>query len=163
MMGQIVSREELAKIVPALKKQGKKIVTTNGAFDIVHIGHVRSLQQAKSFGDILIVGVNSDSSIKKYKSEKRPIIPEQERAEMVAALSCVDYVTIFGETDPCALLEVIKPDVHVKSGDYDPEKMPETPVVRKYGGEVKITKFISGRSTTDLIKKISEAYGNKPN
>jgi glycerol-3-phosphate cytidylyltransferase len=161
-MGRIVSRQELTTIVADVKKQGKRIVTTNGAFDILHVGHVRSLQQARSFGDVLIVGVNADSSVKKYKSDKRPVIPEQDRAEMLASLACVDYVTIFEETDPCALLEVIQPHVHVKSGDYDPEKMIETPVVRKYGGEVRITRFIPGISTTAIIKRISEVYGQNP-
>ena len=162
-MGKIVSREELAKIVQELKKQGKKIVTTNGAFDIIHIGHVRSLQQAKSFGGILVVGVNSDSSVKQYKGDRRPINPENDRAEMIASLACVDYVTIFAETTPNALLEVIRPGIHVKSGEYDPEKMPETPVVRKHGGEVRITPYIKGRSTTEIIKKVCDVYGQNNN
>ncbi|MEM2916069.1 MAG: D-glycero-beta-D-manno-heptose 1-phosphate adenylyltransferase [Candidatus Woesearchaeota archaeon] len=157
-MGKIVSREELAKIVLELKKQGKKIVTTNGAFDILHIGHIRSLQQAKSFGDVLIVGVNSDSSIKQYKSDKRPINPENDRAEMLAALECVDYVTIFTETTPCELLELIKPDIHVKSG-YKPEEMPETEVVRKNKGEIRIVPLVAGKSTTNIIRKICDVYG----
>lgn len=162
-MGKIITMQEIEKIVADLKNQKKKIVTTNGAFDILHIGHVRALQQAKSFGDILIVGVNSDSSVKQYKSDKRPINNEKDRAELIAALECVDYVTIFSETTPIALLEVIKPDIHVKSGEYDPEKMPETPTVRKYGGQVKITPYIKGKSTTEIINKVCEVYGQNNN
>jgi rfaE bifunctional protein nucleotidyltransferase chain/domain len=161
-MGKIVTREELAKIVADLKNQGKKIVTTNGTFDLMHIGHVRALQQAKLFGDILIVGVNSDSSVKQYKGDKRPVIPEKERAEMIASISCVDYVTIFSEKDPRALLEIVKPNFHVKSGDWAPEKMIETEIVRKNGGEVKIVPFIGNFSTTNIIHKIREVYKDTP-
>ena len=162
-MGIIVTRQELTKIVADLKAKGKKIVTTNGSFDVLHIGHVKSLEKARSFGDVLIVGLNSDSSVKKYKSDKRPIIGEQDRSAMLAALECVDYVTIFSETDPCVLLDIIKPNVHVKSGDYDAEKMIETPTVRKNGGEVRITPFVQGISTTEIIKKICDVYGQQPN
>jgi glycerol-3-phosphate cytidylyltransferase len=161
-MGTIVSREELVRIVEDLKKQGKKVVTTNGTFDIVHVGHVRALKEAKKHGDVLVVGVNSDSSVKQYKGDKRPVIGEQDRMEMLAALDCVDYVTMFSEKTPAELLDAVKPHVHTKSGDWDPEKMPETPVVRKHGGEVKTTKFVPGISTTEIIKRIREAYG-QPN
>jgi len=168
-MGTIVSREELVRIVGELKAQGKRVVTTNGSFDLMHVGHARALQQAKSFGDVLVVGVNSDSSVKKYKSDKRPIIGEQDRAAMLAALSCVDYVTIFQETDPCALLDTIKPHVHTKAGDYSPERkpgeqgyMPEAETVRRNGGEVRITPFVPGISTTEIIKKVCDVYGQKP-
>ncbi len=159
-MGKIVTREELVKIVEDLKSQGKRIVTTNGSFDLLHMGHATALQKTKSFGDILIVGLNSDSSVKKYKDDKRPIIGENERAGMLAALECVDYVTIFTETDPIALLEALKPNIHCKSGDYDAEKMIETPTVRKHGGEVKIVPFVPGFSTTKIIEKIGEIYGH---
>jgi rfaE bifunctional protein nucleotidyltransferase chain/domain len=162
-MGKVVTQQELATIVADLKKQGKKIVTTNGAFDVLHVGHVRSLQQAKSFGDVFIVGVNSDSSVKKYKSDKRPIIGENDRAELLAALSCVDYVMIFSETDPRAFLELVKPAIHTKSGDYEAEKMIETPTVRKNGGEVRIIPFLPGISTTEIVKKICDVYGQQNN
>ena len=158
MQNKIVSREELARIVESLKQQGKRIVTTNGSFDILHAGHANALNEAKSFGDVLIVGLNSDSSVKKYKGDKRPIIGEQDRAAMLAALTCVDYVTIFSEPTACELLETIKPHVHVKSGDWDIEKIPETPVVRRHGGEVRTTKLVQGISTTEIIKRIKEAY-----
>lgn len=158
-MGKIVPLAELATIVAGLRSQGKRIVTTNGAFDILHVGHARALQQAKSFGDVLIVGVNADSSVKQYKSDKRPVIGEQDRAELLAALACVDYVTIFAETDPRAFLEIVKPHTHVKSGDYEAEKMIETPTVRKHGGDVRIVPLIAGKSTTAIINKIREIYG----
>lgn len=161
-MGKVVSQQELAKVVAELKKQGKKIVTTNGAFDILHIGHVKALQQTKALGDVLIVGVNSDSSVKQYKSDLRPIVPQEDRAEMLAALACVDYVTIFSETDPRNFLELVKPNIHAKSGDYDAEKMIETPTVRKNGGDVKIIPFIPCKSTTNIIKRICEVYGQEP-
>jgi len=159
-MGKIVSPEELAKIVADLKKAGKKIVTTNGTFDLMHIGHVRSLLAAKQHGDILVLGLNSDSSVKQYKDDKRPVISQNERAELLASLSCVDYIMIFNEPDPRAFLEIVKPHVHVKSGDWSPEKMIETETVRKNGGEVKIVPFIGNFSTTNIINKIRDVYGN---
>lgn len=158
-MGRVVSRDELVQIVDGLKKQGKRIVTTNGTFDILHAGHVRALQEAKRLGDVLIVGVNSDSSVRKYKGDKRPIINENDRMEMLAALSCVDYVTLFSEPTPCELLEAVKPHLHAKSGDWDVEKMPETPIVRKHGGDVRTTRFVPGLSTTAIIQKIRDVYG----
>src|SRR3989344_186268 len=135
---KIVTLEELGVIVAELKKQGKKIVTTNGAFDLLHIGQKRALEESKSLGDVLIVVLNSDTSVKKYKSDLRPVLPEAERAEMVSALACVDYVTIFTDTDPINLLEFIKPAVHTKGGDYTADELLETPTVRKNGGEVVI-------------------------
>lgn len=158
-MGTIVSQQKLAALVADLKKQGKRIVTTNGAFDILHVGHAKALQAAKALGDVLIVGLNSDSSVKQYKSDKRPVIGESDRAEMLAALACVDYVTVFTETDPRNFLELVKPNVHTKSGDYDAEKMVETPTVRKNGGEVRIMPFVAGKSTTSIIERIREVYG----
>ncbi|MBI4145224.1 D-glycero-beta-D-manno-heptose 1-phosphate adenylyltransferase [Candidatus Woesearchaeota archaeon] len=159
-MGSIVTFEDLERIVPELRRQDKKIVTTNGAFDLLHVGHVRALQATKNLGDVLIVGVNSDSSVKKYKSDKRPVVGEHERAELVASLGCVDYVTIFSEPDPRAFLTVVRPDIHAKSGDYTAEKMIETPVVREYGGEVRIIPFQPGFSTTALIERIKVIYGS---
>lgn len=168
-MGKVVSSQELAGIVSDLKKQGKRIVTTNGAFDILHIGHVRALQQSRMLGDVLIVGVNSDSSVKQYKSDLRPIVSQEDRAEMIAGLACVDYVTIFSETDPRNFLELVKPNVHAKSGDYSPDRKPGEPghmveaeTVRKNGGEVKIIPLVEGKSTTNIIKRICEVYGQGP-
>jgi rfaE bifunctional protein nucleotidyltransferase chain/domain len=160
-MGAIVSQKELAGIVATLKQQGRKIVTTNGAFDILHVGHAKALQAAKALGDVLIVGLNSDSSVKQYKSDKRPVIGENDRAEMLAALSCVDYVAIFSEADPRSFLELVKPHIHTKSGDYNAEKMIETPTVRRSGGEVRIMPFVAGKSTTGIIERIREVYGQE--
>jgi D-beta-D-heptose 7-phosphate kinase/D-beta-D-heptose 1-phosphate adenosyltransferase len=157
-VGRVVSLNALAGIVRKLKRNGRRIVTTNGVFDILHIGHVRALQKAGSFGDVLVVGINSDSSVRKYKDKRRPVIGERERAELLAALECVDYVTIFSEPDPCRFIGLVKPDVHVKSGDYDAEKMIETPVVRRHGGVVKIIPYINGFSTTNIINNIRRAY-----
>ncbi len=153
-MGKIVSRAELQNIVKKLKQENKKIVTTNGAFDLLHAGHIKSLKFAKEHGDILIVGLNSDSSIKKYKSEKRPIIPEKERACVLSSVEDVDYVTIFEEETPLNLLEKIKPDVHVKGSEYK-EKISEKKIVETYGGKVVfIERDNNDISTTKIIERI---------
>ena len=157
---KIVPENKLFFLTRKLKKQGKKIVTTNGAFDMLHVGHILLLEKSKSLGDILIVGINSDSSVKQYKSEKRPIIPEAERARLVAALTCVDYITIFNEPDPVNFLELVKPAIHTKGGDYDSEKLIETVTVLRNGGEVVI---ISDRIqwTTEIINRLIERYSSK--
>jgi D-beta-D-heptose 7-phosphate kinase / D-beta-D-heptose 1-phosphate adenosyltransferase len=152
---KIRSLNELKAIVKKLKSDGCKIVFTNGCFDILHIGHVRYLEEAKKLGDILIVGLNSDLSVKKLKGRERPFMPESERAELVAALGSVDYVTIFHEGTPEALISEIRPDIHVKGGDYkSPSKLPEAKIVNSYGGKVVILSETKGRSTTGLIDKI---------
>ncbi|MGC8843651.1 MAG: D-glycero-beta-D-manno-heptose 1-phosphate adenylyltransferase, partial [bacterium] len=131
----------------------------NGCFDIIHLGHIRYLREAKSKGDVLIVGLNSDESVKKIKGAKRPIMKEEERAEILASLEMVDYVVIFQETVPDELIKLIKPDVHIKGGDYSsPEELPETPLVRSLGGEVVIAKGVEGKSTTNIIKTIIERF-----
>tara|TARA_Y100000310_G_scaffold167610_2_gene167543 strand:+ start:28680 stop:29162 length:483 start_codon:yes stop_codon:yes gene_type:complete len=156
---KIKSRDEIKKIVNILREQNKKIVTTNGSFDILHVGHIQSLVDAKKQGDVLIVGLNSDSSIKQYKSLNRPINPEQNRALMLAALACVDYVSIFSELNPNALLRIIKPDFHIKSksGFTGVEKE----AVEESGGKIILQEDIPGLSTSNIIKKILEAYSRK--
>jgi len=154
---KIVALQDLETIVSRLKKEGKKIVTTNGAFDLFHVGHKKVLEESKSLGDILVVGVNSDNSVKQYKSELRPIIPENERAEIVSALSCVDYVTIFEDLRPLKFLEIIKPDIHTKGGEYDLEKLHETEIVRQNGGVIINTKSVKP-STTEIIERILKIY-----
>ncbi len=156
-----MSLDQLPALVAELKSSGKKIVTTNGAFDLLHIGHTRALQKSKSLGDILIVGVNSDASVKQYKSPRRPIIPERERAEMLAALSCVDYVVLFEEDTPLRFLEAAKPDIHTKGGDYDPEQLKETELIRRQGGVIFKTESIGG-SSTGIIERILGIYGSIP-
>ena len=143
------------KLIAAELKGKKKIVTTNGSFDILHMGHVKTFYDAKEYGDVLIVGLNSDSSIKAYKSPNRPINNQKDRALMLAALEMVDYVVIFDELDPCAFLDVVKPDVHVKSkSGY---KGIEKDTVEKNGGKVILLDDEPGYSTTDLIKRIIDA------
>ena len=144
----------LAVLVEERRKRGERIVTTNGVFDLLHVGHVRYLQAARALGDLLIVGVNSDACTRRLKGDSRPLVSEDERMEVLAALDCVDYVTIFDEPTPNALLAVLRPDIHAKGGDYAPEKMPETPLVRSWGGQVVTLPFISGRSTSRLIERM---------
>jgi len=156
---KIKNLEELKSIVESLKAKGYKIVFTNGCFDLLHIGHLRTLQKAKSLGDILIVGVNSDTSVRRIKGRGRPIIPENERAEIIASLECVDYVVIFSELDPIKLIKAIKPDVHVKGGDYDIDKLPEAEIVKSYGGEIVLTDIVVDHSTTKIIEQIIKRFG----
>jgi len=159
-MGQqkLKNVEELKNIVDRLKHQNKKIVTTNGVFDILHIGHIKYLQEAKKLGDVLIVAVNSDTSVKKIKDSKRPLNNEKNRAETVAALECVDYVTVFSEENPIKVLEKIKPNIHVKGGDYKPDQIIEKDIVEKNNGKIILIPEVKGYSTTDLIKRIVELY-----
>lgn len=158
---------ELNKVVVDLKKQNKKIVTTNGVFDILHAGHVRYLENAKKLGDILIVGINSDNSVKVNKGPNRPINKEKSRCEVVASLESVNYVFVFDENTPVEFISIIKPDFHVKAGDYRKSSMPEAEVVEKNGGKVKIIGFRRGSSTTKTIRRIVSLYSSsthdKPN
>lgn len=154
-----IKLEELKRIVNKLKKEGKKVVFTNGCFDILHLGHVKYLEEAKKLGDILIVGVNSDKSVRILKGEERPIMPEEERAEILAALECVDYVVIFYETNPENLIAQLKPDIHIKGGDYAMDEIPESKLVESLGGKTVILKEIEGKSTSNIIQKILRLYG----
>lgn len=158
MKDKIKERDELCQIVKTLKENGKKIVFTNGCFDILHIGHIRYLEKAKSLGDILIVGLNSDSSVQIIKGPLRPIIPQQERAEILSALSCVDYVTIFDEETPYQLISLILPHILVKGGDWTKETTIGKEVVEREGGEVIILPLVGGVSTTNIINAILKRY-----
>ena len=151
---KIKLRKEIAPIVQNHRNKGAKIVFTNGCFDLLHLGHVRYLRKAKNLGDILILGLNSDSSVSKLKGKDRPYISELERAEILASLECVDYVTIFSEPMPDNLLKLIKPDFHVKGGDYKISKLPERKLVEDLGGKVIVIPPIKGRSTTGIVEKI---------
>jgi len=153
---KVKTREELVKIIKKLKSEGKTIVTTNGIYDILHVGHTKLLNTAKSFGDILILAINTDESTKRYKGPTRPINNETDRAELVANLSAVDYVVLFNEDTPGELLNKLKPNIHAKGGDYKPENLPESNIVRKHGGEIKIVKLAEGKSSTHTITKIME-------
>ena len=157
----LLTREEMKKKIEELKKNGKKTVFTNGVFDILHIGHLTYLEEARNLGDVLVVGVNSDASVKVNKGDKRPINSEKNRAEILSGLKFVDYTVIFDEKTPENLLDFLKPDIHVKGGDYKKEDLPETKIVEKNGGEVKILSFVDSFATTDIINKIIDVYSNK--
>lgn len=154
-MGKVVSKEEIIEIVKNLKKENKKTVFTNGCFDILHLGHVRYLKASKKCGDVLIVGVNSDSSVKSLKGPTRPINNENDRAEIISELGFVDYVVLFSENSPAKLLEEIKPDIYTKGADYTLETLPEAPVVIKNNIKVEFIKLVEGKSTTNTIKAIN--------
>ena len=153
-MGKLIKREELQPILADLRAQGKTIVTTNGCFDILHVGHVRYLQKTKTFADILIVCLNSDVSVKKIKGPDRPVNCENDRAEILCALSCVDYVVLFDESSPEKLLCEIKPDVHTKGADYTVETLPEAKAIMENGGRIEFISFVEGKSTTSIIEKM---------
>jgi rfaE bifunctional protein nucleotidyltransferase chain/domain len=151
---KVLDRHILKEKVDSLRKAGKRVVFTNGCFDLLHIGHVRYLQEARKQGDCLVVAVNSDGSVRQIKEPGRPIIPEGQRAEVVAALDCVDWVTIFAEPDPLALIRLLEPDVLVKGTDWSEEEIIGTPEVREAGGQVLRIKLEPGISTSALIKRI---------
>ena len=151
-----INRKLATELVEEAKKNGKKVVFTNGCFDILHAGHVTYLTEAKRQGDILIVGVNSDASVKRLKGETRPINSEYDRAFVLDALKSVDYTVIFEEDTPEELIAYLKPSIHVKGGDYKKEDLPETKIVESYGGEVIILNFVEGKSTTNIIEKINK-------
>ena len=158
MEEKIRARRELLKIIKDLRTKGKRIVFTNGCFDLLHIGHVRYLEKAKALGDVLVVGVNSDASVRKLKGPKRPILPEEERAGILSGLGCVDYITIFSEIDPLKLIASLRPNVLVKGGDWTKEQTVGKEVVERSGGEVIILPFVKGASTSTLIETILKKH-----
>jgi len=145
------------------KGEGKKVVFTNGCFDILHLGHIRYLSEAKKCGDYLIVGVNSDRSVKAIKGEDRPVIPEQARAELLAALCFVDGVVIFDEEDPLALIECLRPEVLVKGEDWEENEIVGADLVKKGGGEVKRITLVPHASTSGIVQRIVDLYSGKKN
>lgn len=155
-MGELVKRENIRDIVKGLQDAGKTVVTTNGCFDILHAGHVRYLQKTKTFADYSVVLLNSDKSVKSIKGEGRPINNENDRAEILCALSCVDYVVFFDEDSPRNLIDEIKPDVHTKGADYSVETLPEADVILKNGGKIEFIEFVEGKSTTATIGKMKD-------
>lgn len=154
-MGQILNRKNISEFVDKLHKAGKTVVITNGCFDILHVGHVRYLQKSKSFADYLIVLLNSDKSVKSIKGDDRPINNEMDRAEILVALNCVDFVVLFDEDSPAKLLDEIKPDVYTKGADYTMETLPERDIMIKNGTKVEFIDFVQGKSTTNIINKIN--------
>jgi rfaE bifunctional protein nucleotidyltransferase chain/domain len=157
-MSKITPRNELKAKIDRLKREGKKVVFTNGCFDILHAGHTRYLREARKLGDALILALNSDSSVRSIKGPMRPIVPEAERAEVVAALDSVDYVTVFDELTPLELIEFLRPDVIVKGGDWADKDIVGAEAVRKWGGRVAIMPEIEGASTTNIIDKVLQVY-----
>ena len=151
---KLLGRDELAALLKRERQQGRTVVFTNGCFDLLHAGHVRYLAQARALGDLLVVGVNSDESVSRLKGPGRPLNPQEDRAEVLAALECVDYVVIFEEDTPAELIEALKPQVQVKGGDYRPEEVPEQKVLEAFGGRLEIVDLVPGRSTTELIRRI---------
>ena len=159
---KIFERTALAQEVQRHQQAGERCVFTNGCFDLLHIGHVKYLQEARAAGDFLVLGLNSDESTRVLKGPSRPLVPELERAEILAALTCVDYVTIFSEATASALVDLLKPDVYIKGGDYasaqgsqiDTQRLPEAKHVFAYGGKVQLISYLPGHSTTELIAKI---------
>ncbi|GIV90694.1 MAG: ADP-heptose synthase [Chloroflexus sp.] len=168
-MDQIIySLTELAALRAAWQAAGLKVVLTNGVFDLVHIGHINYLKAARALGDRLIVAINSDESTRHLKGPLRPIVPAMERATIIAALRCVDAVTIFAERTAETVVATLKPDLYVKGGDYgngnaiDEARLPEARIARAYGGEVRLLPFHEGYATTQLIERIVERYRHPP-
>jgi rfaE bifunctional protein nucleotidyltransferase chain/domain len=155
---KILKRDALESKLNQVRASGKKIVFTNGCFDILHLGHVRYLSVARSNGDILVVGLNSDKSVKLIKGDNRPIVEQSQRAEVIAGLWCVDYVTIFDEADPLALIELLKPDVLVKGEDWPEQEIIGADVVRKHGGKIVRAQSVPDISTSIIIERIKERF-----
>ncbi len=155
---KIKNRDVLALLMEGERSRGKRVVFTNGCFDLLHAGHVKYLQKARTLGDLLVLGLNSDASVRRLKGEKRPLIGEQERAHILAALDCVDYVVIFDEDTPLELIAALKPHILVKGGDYTPEGVVGRELVESYGGRVELVSFVDGKSTTTIIERVLERY-----
>jgi rfaE bifunctional protein nucleotidyltransferase chain/domain len=150
---KVLDSEQLKAALQTYRKENKKIVFTNGCFDLLHIGHVRYLEQAKSLGDILIVGINTDASVQVLKGPTRPIQNENDRAEILASLKSVDHTVLFGEQTPLNLIKEIKPDLLVKGGDWKIDQIVGSDFVLSHGGQVQSLQFITGKSTTSIIEK----------
>ncbi len=161
---KIITRDELAAIMRRRQAVGERGVFTNGCFDLLHLGHVRYLQEARALGNFLVLGLNNDEGVRFLKGPGRPLVPDNERAELMAALSCIDYVTIFGEPTAGPLVEQLQPAIYVKGGDYmntdtrepDLGRLPEAKVVQAYGGIVRLLPYLPGHSTTALIAAIQQ-------
>jgi len=157
-VAEIILIDRLQNKIEFLRSRNKdlKVIATNGCFDILHVGHIRYLQKAKTYGSLLVVGLNSDASVKRLKGKKRPINNQSDRAEVLAALTCIDVVSIFEEDTAEHFLELIKPNVYVKGGEYNLDNLPEAVLVRKYGGENITIPMVQGSSTTNLIEKLKK-------
>jgi len=156
--GKIVSPDALVAGLTKARRAGRKIVFTNGCFDILHIGHVRYLGAARSAGDLLVVGLNSDSSVKSIKGDRRPLVNQNQRAEMLASLACVDYVVVFEEPDPLRLIRTVKPDILVKGADWTEENIVGAEFVKSTGGKIIRVELVRDASTTGIIERILERF-----
>ena len=154
-MNYSIDLNQLGQLRSAYRREGKTVVFTNGCFDILHVGHVRYLNAAKKLGEILIVGLNSDESVRRLKGDGRPINPAEDRAEVLAGLRSIDHVVIFNDSTAEELVRRLKPDIYVKGGDYSIDRLPESAIVAAYGGKTVLVPLVEGRSTTNLIKRIS--------
>jgi len=161
MQFKILELRDLIVTLKSLRESGKRIVFTNGCFDILHVGHVRYLAEARAKGDVLVLGLNSDASVKSIKFDNRPVVIQDQRAEVLAGLACVDYITIFDEPDPLLLIQAIKPDVLVKGADWEETNIIGSDVVKAYGGKVVRIKLVPDISTSRIIQRILELYGSK--
>ncbi len=159
-MSKIKDLAELVPIVRGLQREGKQVVFTNGCFDLLHLGHIRLLQQGKSLGDVLVVGVNSDSSMRQIKGEARPIVPADERLEVLSALEVVDHLFLFDEPDPGNAIAQLRPDILVKGGDWREEEVVGRDTVQSYGGRVVTLPYYGDHSTTKLIELVVERYSS---
>ena len=165
MTRKIVELDELLAVRRRCREQGRIVVWTNGCFDLLHVGHLRSLKSARARGDVLMVGINSDASVRALKGPQRPVIPQQERAELVAGLECVDYIIVFDDLTPERLLSVVKPDVHCKGKEYAPpggRPIPEARVVLSYGGRIEFFDLTPAVSTSAIEARIRAARGGDP-
>jgi D-glycero-beta-D-manno-heptose 1-phosphate adenylyltransferase len=157
--GKLKSLEEIKAIVVDARTNGKKVAFTNGCFDLLHRGHVHVLRAARACADLLIVGINSDQSVKQIKGPKRPVLPESDRCELLGAMEMVDFVILFNEPDPYNLISAIRPDVLVKGGDWKTEKIIGADMVEEAGGRVVVVPYIKGFSTTEIIERIKNSDG----
>ena len=158
---KIKSLDVLAPLIAMEKNRGKRIVFTNGCFDLLHVGHVKYLQRARNLGDILVLGLNSDASVRRLKGPKRPLIDQDERAHLLAALDCIDYVTVFEEDTPLELITALKPHILAKGGDYSLDGVVGREIVESYGGRVELITFVDGKSTTNIIERVLELYSSE--
>src|SRR5438105_10042007 len=163
VMGQVVEQEALLRLREGWRREGERVVFTNGHFDLLHVGHLRYLRAARALGDLLVVGLNDDAGTTRLKGPGRPLVPQEERAELLAALDAVDYATIFAGDSPGALVAALRPEVYAKGGDYAAgpgvagKPLPEAAIVRGYGGEVAILPYTAERSTSGLIERMRSA------
>ncbi|MBQ3972524.1 MAG: D-glycero-beta-D-manno-heptose 1-phosphate adenylyltransferase [Selenomonadaceae bacterium] len=157
----MIDRKDIEGFCDVLRRGGQRIVFTNGCFDLLHAGHVRYLARARAFGDCLVLGLNTDASVRRLKGPSRPINREEDRAEVVGALKSVDYVVLFGEETAEALIAEVRPAVYVKGGDYTLETLPEAKIVQSYGGRVEFVDMVAGRSTTNVIERIRQERDGK--